>query len=56
MVLLKTLSSDMYKVFDNTIVSDNMTSTMISNYKTQYTTFQTNIDSALLTAQGNYLL
>lgn len=53
---LRGLSSDMYKVFDNTIVSDSMTSTMISNYKTQYTTFQNNIDSALLTAQWNYLL
>ena len=50
------LADKVFTAIDSSVPGPTFPQQMINQYKQQATTFQTNIESALLTAQGNFLL
>jgi len=56
LVLSRSLAAKVFDAIDSSVASATFPQSMIDQLKQQATSFQTNIESALLTAQGNFLL
>jgi len=56
LVSSRLLWKKIFQAVDSSVVSHSFTKNMINTYKTQTTTFQNNIESALLTVKWNYLM
>ncbi len=56
LILSRKLSDKAFTAVDNSVSAPSFPQTMINQYKQQITTFQKNIEWALLTAQWNFLL
>jgi len=56
LILSRTLSAKVFDAIDNSVANTRLPQSMINQLKQQTTTFQSNIESTLLTAQWNFLL